>query len=553
MRQLRVPFLVVAFSLLMAGMAFAIDLPTLTSWGAGGVVPGLAIPAGGRGDVLLGPFYDCRNLTDTRLPGAAGTTAHAQQTLIALVNTDHVNGVVGRLRFREWKRSFEVLDLDIPLSANDVWVGVVSRAANGGCVLTSPDLYVTNIVDAAPFPSNTNFTAGPFPAAGFAFNPLLIADEATPAAALARTEYGEFEFIGEEIVTYAGPELITNITLTRKGIGVDRHVGNVLEGTVFIIRPDIAISHQYNMTAISNFSINPNGIYNSPLTSFPNLCHDVQGAPICGGGGNPGAGGFDNLEALLSKRFVDFQYVTGTPPVAVDPSQTPTSTSAVITFPTKTFHYATTKPFAPIAAYPFLPPFTGAFEALGDGTGAGEVVGCFIWDRLENLLSSPQVPISPAGVSGVCNLPYEVNVVGMYPVAGASPEFRNNLALSTASGAFTFYSGWARIDLSPPFPTSSGDSRTVNTTANGGIASGAGFREGKQGIVFSFFNNVFAAYQGLPTLGLVMTEFYNGAVSGYFGNTVPVHYGVDWSNATIPFLTDPAAGGVSPLNPGYPF
>ena len=87
--------------------------------------------------MLLGPLYDCRNLTDPNLPGAAGITPHAQSTLIALLNTGHIdavlgNWVVGRLRFREWRRSIEVMDIDIPLSTNDVWVGEVSRCPTGG-------------------------------------------------------------------------------------------------------------------------------------------------------------------------------------------------------------------------------------------------------------------------------------------------------------------------------------------------------------------------------------------------------------------------------------
>jgi hypothetical protein len=53
--------------------------------------------------------------------------------------------------------------------------------------------------------------------------------------------------------------------------------------------------------------------------------------------------------------------------------------------------------------------------------------------------------------------------------------------------------------------------------------------------VFNFFNNFFNYYQGLPAIGIVMTEFYNGAVSGYYGNTVPWQYGVDWRQFTGTF------------------
>ena len=58
---------------------------------------------------------------------------------------------------------------------------------------------------------------------------------------------------------------------------------------VYLIRPDIAISHQYNMTAIANFSIDINGIYQTPGTFLPNLLYDVQGGVDWFGGLNPGA------------------------------------------------------------------------------------------------------------------------------------------------------------------------------------------------------------------------------------------------------------------------
>lgn len=167
MRHIRIPFLVVVLSLTLTGMAFAIDLPGLTSWISGGTafpsitVGGVGGGGTGRGDVLLGPLYDVRDLTDPSLPGAAGTTARAQFTMLAIVNTDALNYVVARLRFREWKRSIEVLDIDIPLSPRDVWVGELHRASGGGAVLYSPDYYVTNAVDPFP-PGVTPFAMVPF-------------------------------------------------------------------------------------------------------------------------------------------------------------------------------------------------------------------------------------------------------------------------------------------------------------------------------------------------------------------------------------------------------
>ena len=563
MKHIRIPFLVVALSLTLTGMAFAIDMPGMTSWVAGTIrgtmIGGVGGGGQGRGDVLLGPLYDCRDLTDPNLPGAAGTTARPQATLISIVNTHHVFGVVGRIRFREWKRSIEVLDFDIPLTSNDVWVAQVSRAAGGGCVLTSPDMYITNI----PILAMDPFTAAPIPAAGFTFNPLLITDgDANP---IARTEYGEFEFIGEELFSALTASGTVNRLTAGIVLGGVRDVPNVLEGTVYIVRPDVAVSHQYNMTAIANFALDPVGIYQSPISAFPTLYSAVQGGPNpVGIGPNLGAGGFDNLEALLSKRFVDLQYVNGGQ-VGGFPAggTTPMSTSLVISFPTKLHHYVHGGVYASLAdppplsgtqttPYPYRIPFSGAREVLGDETrstaaipalatqDAGEVVECTIWDRLEHQLAPPTIPISP-GRTPLCRLPWQVNVIGLYPSETVSPNtFRNNWLLPTASatGSQTFYSGWGRIDLSPPLGVLSGDTRSVR--------QGAGpFRADP--IVFNFFNNFFNEYFGLPAIGIVMTEFYNDTVAGYYGNTVPWQYGVDWACSTCvpPILHNPA----DPPNP----
>jgi len=557
MKHIRIPFLVVVLSLTLTGMAFAIDIPLIPTWVGvtGGLIPGTAI-AGvggggpGRGDVLLGPLYDCRDLTDPNLPGAAGTTAIPQATLISIVNTHHTLGVVGRIRFREWKRSIEVLDFDIPLTSNDVWVAQVSRVATGGCVLTSPDMYITNIPTAGG--GMDPFLAAPIPAGGFTFNPLLITDgDANP---IARTEYGEFEFIGEELFSALTAGGTVN-RLTPTGVlGGVRDVPNVLEGTVYIVRPDVAVSHQYNMTALANFAVSPNGIYQSPISAFPTLYSAVQGGPDQAAPANPGAGGFDNLEALLSKRFVDFQYTNGGQiggyPVG---ETTPMSTSLVISFPTKLHHYVHAGVYASLVdpggvgpVFPYRIPFSGAREVLGDETrstalipalgtqDAGEVVECTIWDRAEHQLAPPTIPISPARTP-LCRLPWQVNVIGLYPSETVSPNtFRNNWLIPTASATSsqTFYSGWGRIDLSPPL---GGDTRTVRQ-------GGGAFRGNP--IVFNYFNNFFTEYFGLPALGIVMTEFYNDAVAGYYGNTVAWQYGVDWANlGAVPAIphnpTDP--------------
>ena len=233
---------------------------------------------------------------------------------------------------------------------------------------------------------------------------------------------------------------------------------------------------------------------------------------------NLGVGGINQLEAILSKKFVFYQYVNGVI------AGTPMSTSVVVTFPTKWFHYTNTATtFLNVGLnWPYQPPFTGNCEVLGDctsGTGGGEIVNVKVWDRDENTFTIPgQRPISPPDVitPGLPRLPYEVNVIGINPNDPSQIIFRNNVAIATRNitSGQTFNEGWGWIDLSPALAFVSTDPRTV--------------RQGESGIVFNFFNNIATGYQGLPAIGIVMTEFFNDSVEGYYGNTVPWQYAVEW-------------------------
>lgn len=564
-----IPLIVIAISLMLTGVAFPKDQPGIGSWLPAGpkfnnvndaswapspLMPGTTAAGvggggAGLGDVLIAPLYDVRNLVDSNLPGAAGTATQSQQTLFAIVNiADDLDdttidnfGVVARLRFREFMRSRECLDIDIPLTTHDVWVGELSRNPGGGFYLMSPDRYVSNIVN--PYPDTTAFTTTTFTAPGLAS--LTYALEANAANAQQRCEYGYFEVIGEERVgppnaVWTFPRLALAAV---PNTATDRDVRNQLMGTVFIIRPAQAVSHQYNMTAIANFAIDARGIYRPPTTQFPTLPHQVQGEfPDGGLVQNPGAGGFNQLEALLSKRFVNFQYVTEGEQGGVarydSADQTPKSTSVVITFPTKWAHYIQTGTFRikTIAEWPGPTPFTGAFETWGDTTPWwGEVFNRRIWDRSENSFQVPQNPISPSPPGAQVNtLPFEVNVIGLYPIDPppsvanpiTAPVFRNNVTMQTASTgppAQVFYSGWGWIDISPLLGFAGGDPRGYRQGENVNTTTFSYF------LNFSFFNNLFTTYFGLPAVGIVMTEFYNDQVNGYFGNTVPWQYQVDWS------------------------
>ena len=521
MKKIKIPFFVIALSLLVTGMAFAMDIPNISTWtmsmGVGGGGPGL-------GDVLIAPYYDVRVITDPNLPGELGSLPQTQFTMFSIVNTDRVYGVVARLRFREWKRSREVLDIDIPLTTNDVWVGEIYRLDGGGAALRSPDRWVSAIPSPDPwnncFPTAiiNNYDYGLGVGNGIAFRTYDI--ESSELYPLSRTEYGYFEIIGEERVYAPNASWCFPRVDTIPEPSPSRDVQDVLMGQVYIIRPDQAISHQYNMTAISDFAIDNDGIWVSPETAFPNLLSAVQGENL---GLNPaGIGGFDQLEFILSKRNVRFQYVVGK-----DDLETPQSTSVVVTFPTKHFHYSKTANFPILGdvTYPYGRPFTGDYETLGDGADYGEIFYYYIYDRSENTFTTPTLPpISPKPPTtpSIPRLPYEVNVIGLYPaVSLPTTYFRNNVLIATGTDTTVpFEAGYAWLDLSPDaFAT--GETRAY--------LQGEIYTYGANAWLFDFFGNSFTYYRGLPALGIVMTEFYNDSVLGYYGNTVPWRYNVDWT------------------------
>jgi hypothetical protein len=523
MKKVKIPFFGILISLMLVGSAFAVDITGISTWtqsmGVGGGGPG-------RGDVLLGPLYDVRPLVNSATgENTAGGVASTQQTLITIVNTDNNWGYVGRLRFREWKRSREVFDIDIPLSKNDVFVAEVSLGADGIPVIKSPDRYV-NLVDAAFF-----WTAA-WPVAGFQFSNFDLEAPLNgtpmPDAAKPRLTYGYIEFIGEEKVA---PVMDATFRFAR--LAPNRDALNVLMGNVYLIRGEVAISHQYNFTALANFSIDPNGIWQPPQNQRPTLLADVQGY-----GANPGIGGFDQLESILSKRWVYFTYVNGIEPT----TNTPQSTSVVITFPTKLFHYTKTTPFPRIQVPPWFPPFTGTHETPEDALTGGELIDYAIFNRSEKRLDRPDLPpISPPPPPGARpRLPWEVNVIGLYPQEPPTARFRDNVGIATASPLDVFLEGWGWFDLSPLLFASS-ETREAPQGEGGrvGIFDNIG-RVGAPWLAatappytfggFNFFGNPFNVYYGLPAIGLVMTEFYNDSVQGYYGNTVAWQYEVEWYN-----------------------
>jgi len=525
------------FSLLlvaaMVGPAVALDLPEIYT--------SIQVNPGLRGDVLLGYLYDVRDIDGV-----------SQKTLINVVNTDPNYGMVAKMRFREYKRSRECLDFHFPLSKGDVWSAEIYQCRNGANAgrpyIFSNDPNTIDITDGAGFwplrsdlndqdlSTPCNDPESPNLGAGAAFR---VGAMEVGAQNIARCLYGYYEIIGEERVSGDfGPTTVNRIPVDTPcgpgftGLAVcGRDAQNSLFAETWLVRVEDGTAQEYADLAISNFAVNPAGIKGPVIgTSLPTLQSGAQGEA-----GNPGFGGFAQLEFVLSKRYIFAQYWN-------DPNFF-AKTSIVVTFPTKWAHFNINSPFNVTSR-----PFVGPFETVQDGSSDPFLF--VIRDRFENILSIPtsDVIFSPFSSTGppVTRWPFEVNIMGLYPIpkdVSGIPHsviddgffYRDNLVIRTfVEGETPFTAGWINIDLSPnnfPIPDP--------VSGNPGLPSGV---VGEQGLtladVFNFWaedgadDSNFGSYRGLPVIGGVFTEVTHPGLGLNYRTAIPWASAVDWPAIT---------------------
>jgi hypothetical protein len=467
----------------------------------------------GKGDVLIFPYYDVREIN--------GKT---QDFLFAIINKEWDNceglslttqcydGVAAKLRFREWDKSEEVFDIDIWLSRGDVWVGVVTHntaiALPYGARITSPDFVIVNS-DAALLTLDTPLKNGyDFPQTAFI----------PPGSS---NLYGYIELIGEErtydhVWTTSPAYKVTRVTSLSAGCqprygyatcaaapnGGVSDVPNELVGYAYIMRVADGASFAYNAKAIANFNVNSIfsaiTLFDQPGSQKPQLT-DAEDS-------------LESVEFQISKEELWGAYDIET----IISGQY----SLIVTFPTKHFHFcqkpnytassATGTGGAPAncnAPYPTAPWTTSDTTVGIHNANTPEIYEVTIWDRNENRLTPPPCYVSPCQGNPV-GFPYELNILGFYqgsvPVVPSSLT-RNNLAISTG----TFDSGWFEIEM----PNAAGVFNLTN---------------------FFNFGTLYTGYEGLPGFGLQLQEFSNGAVGGWYGAILEAWYSWDPLGRSFP-------------------
>jgi hypothetical protein len=477
-----------------------------------GVIPparlaGPDVNPGGTGQLLFGGFYDVRPVT--ALTGAT----ESQQTNIQLLNTapaaggNRNEGMLARIRFRESKTSQEVLDFNIVLSCGQVWVASITRISapddpsiDGFPQVRSPDPIVVT-------------DPGTDAAAPIEYRPVLATVgqpfvKPAPGLTVADIQRGYFEVFAEERLPCApstGDERTgTYIRITNNPTGTPplfRSPPNTLAGSVFIVRPLAGVSYEYNMTAITRFvdSVDETGITAPITTPQPNVTASCRLAQV------PGATPqqcLDSVDFVLSKsrlmaQWDELKLIAG-------------QSYVVVTQPTKHHHCALNAAgdnFSGSAAAGFIAaPFTC--------TPTGEEVGCTIYDRLENFARQQNI-FSPATITR-CVLPREVTIIGFVETpSDVDPRADFSITygeLPDGPDGIEDEHGWLDINLYNGIHARGSGTPAANVPLDPNVAQLLGTGYGQ--------------YRGLPVIGLVIQEYFNGNVGGVFGAAVPTYHNV---------------------------
>jgi hypothetical protein len=453
----------------------------------------------GIGQFLMGALYDVRTVDgDAQINNIQIVNTNTNNTGLPLCEAgDYADGVSGggacydpnggilaKVRFRESKTSREVLDFVIALSCGEVWAARVSLNTTTNLPEISSQFPIVTGSSATAFTTEPAFAVT---AQGFA--PLGLGG--FPGITEADVQRGHFEVIAMEALPCepdSGNLSLEGNEWTRNS-GVETTTpSNAIGGEVFLVRAAIGASQNYNLAALSNYAyplegaLTPPSLFADEEPSF----QDCRALNQAGSGLSP-AECVAAANTALSKSRLIAQYDVE--------DATNGSTLVVVTFPTKYENCTVVNGTwnGQIAG------IDGPFECT-----ASEEITCTIYDRLENFFEEEQGFISPTPDPGKCTLDREVNVIQLAQT-NADLDDRADQIFATG-GLPAGDSGWLDLDLA--------------RNPNGTVIHSQQTADGVNNVLGIYMGG----YHGLPTLGLVMQEFFNGNVGGTYGNTVPPLY-----------------------------
>ncbi len=351
---------------------------------------------GGKGDALIMGYYNARNAL----------------TYFRIVNTSD-QGIVGKIRFREGKRSEEVLDFVVCLSPHDEFSMILVDGGETAPAVLYKGTDMISDADTTTVPDNWTMVPLHYSATG-----------ARPTVAMDDTKEGYVEFIA--LSAYSGIEDITSDqckALAESGqvtIGDTTYTAtdapNAVMGAVEIVKyTDNLPIFSYKATALANTTASVQRSIPKATTNDTPLFNDVVD------------GGIPALNAALAKTALYAMYDIR--------SDLGASTDLLVLFPTKKETFA-----ADFATFGNM--YTEDYNADNETDLAKYcvVVKYDVYDDAENTITQ-EVDFSPSEVQ-TNSLCYEVNYVSVGDMA--SPILDTSLAgVNVQTGSFTF--GWLKV------------------------------------------------------------------------------------------------------------
>lgn len=452
--------------------------------GSAGVAHAVHVNPAGLGQFLIYPYYTVQQ-----------ANGNAFNTYVTVVNTT-TTGKAVKVRFREGKTSREVLDFNLFLSPNDVWVAAIipadSTTASGGRLIT-PDHSCTNPA---------------IPATGVDFRNYAMGDAADPVkdTSLARTREGYVEMYEVATVIDVAPRnQLTGITHDATGFPADcttvQGASVVIDtapptgglfGTGTLINVNNGEDMGYKAVALANFrtsALAPTLASEQANVGDADPWSLVTTASATGERiyrSNWAAGrGVDAVSSTLMSASVANEYILD--------AGTLSATDWVNTFPTKRYYYASATPFT--ASTPFTTTATTA--------GACEVIGFAYVNREERGAAATGADFSPTPPAGSpSQMCWESNILSIRNATTTATSSAvlgsvNETTVTITTGA---QNGWGKLTFSGTNATTVGlvsaaSSLTDNWTTNVATVTGA------------------QTYLGLPVTGFMVRTFNNGTLT----------------------------------------
>jgi hypothetical protein len=477
------------------------------------------------GQVLIYPYYTVNTIR-----------GNAYNTYISITNTTSSVKVL-KVRFREGRTSAEVLDFNLYLSPNDMWVAPIGPASAGATV--PPSLF-----PAVSAPGgDTSCTNPPIPAAGQPFSNVAYSSnipapggDDLPGTGLERTREGYVEVFEMGTLTGAAATAVTHVTggaPPNCALGVGGAVAGALAP---IGAPTGGLYGQAGIINVTNgsiFSYVADAL--DAYSTTPYYAEVTTNAPVLGLSANPqtslvfannstlfdtwggGASGLTASEQTVAAVFMHSSVMNN----YILDTATASNTDWVLTFPIKREF---TGPG--VAANTVRDPFTANLTSAG----ACEPAQFNFFNRDEqsfipaNNLFSP--PANNVGGAGTGNLCWESTVLSIRngvahtsaaDVSATDPRSgvlgsRNVLVVPVLG---TFQNGWMSLTFTgarsgqTAIPSGgSGTGGVASATGGGLVSTAASARFTATGATVGGLHT----FAGLPVTGFMVTAALNSAI-----------------------------------------